>query len=233
MRELRRCDFCGDDAVGTFAVLPATLEPTEAEQRRVVLCSDCKERLGTLLEPLLERVGADNESETESADDGAESYTDGTTTGDSGSGTVVASTDDATRNRSQDATTDAGLEGGITFDRSEPTADGDESETDGSDADADVTDDRATNTDAPDSSGESTDESTDESTAANTGTPPSNAYGKVVRLLRNREFPMERGAVESLAAGAYDLEADEVDAIIEHAIEQGEFVEKRGQLRRP
>lgn len=230
MRELRRCDFCGDDAVGTFAVLPAALEPTEAEQRRVVLCPDCKARLETLLEPLLERVGADDtESETEPADDGADSHTDGTTTGDTETGTVVGSADEATRKRSRDATTDAGLEGGITFERSEPTADGDGSETEGSDADADVTDDRATDTDAPDSSGESS----DESAVANTGTPPSNAYGKVVRLLRNREFPMERSAVESLAAGAYDLEADEVDAIVEHAIEQGEFVENGGQLRRP
>lgn len=62
--------------------------------------------------------------------------------------------------------------------------------------------------------------------------PPA-SYGKVLRLLRNREFPMARSDVEGLAAGAYDLEGHEVDAIIEHAIEQGKLVEDSGTLRRP
>jgi len=43
MRALRNCDFCADDAVGAFEIVPPELEPTEAEQRRVVCCSDCSE----------------------------------------------------------------------------------------------------------------------------------------------------------------------------------------------
>ncbi len=58
MRALRRCDFCGADAVGTFEIVPPELEPSEDEQRRVVLCTDCRNRLETLLEPLLVYAGA-------------------------------------------------------------------------------------------------------------------------------------------------------------------------------
>ncbi|ELY91256.1 hypothetical protein C483_10031 [Natrialba hulunbeirensis JCM 10989] len=58
------------------------------------------------------------------------------------------------------------------------------------------------------------------------------AYPKVIRLLRNRELPMDRNAVESLAAGAYDLEAEQAEAIVDHALEQEEFTERGGKLHR-
>lgn len=59
------------------------------------------------------------------------------------------------------------------------------------------------------------------------------AYGKVIRLVRNREFPMDRSAVESLAAGAYDLDEFEAKKAIDRAIEEGELREDGEQLRRP
>ena len=55
MRQLRTCDFCGDEPTGVYEVLPASLAPTEAEQRRVALCADCRETLESVLEPLLAR----------------------------------------------------------------------------------------------------------------------------------------------------------------------------------
>lgn len=246
MRELRSCDFCGDDAAGTFGVVPPELEPTEAEQRRVVLCPDCKDRLERLLEPLLARAGIDGETERTTA----------TSHGDAGSepGTVVASADESTRRRARDSSPnatvsgtegsdgDAGpdpdpaLEDGITVERSSPPETDDDG--DGS------TDEDATDTipdepvddgpNGPDDTGgqrESADDGA--ATARQSTTRPPRAYSKVVRLLRNREFPMKRSAVENLAAGAYDLESHEVEAIVDYAIDDGEFVEDRGTLSRP
>ena len=59
MRQLRSCDFCGDDAAGVYEVFPPELSPTEAEQHRVVLCSDCVGTLEAVVNPLLERLGVD------------------------------------------------------------------------------------------------------------------------------------------------------------------------------
>ena len=65
MRQLRACDFCGDDAAGVYEVLPPELSPTEAEQRRVVLCVDCLETLETVVDPLLDRLGIDGDADAE------------------------------------------------------------------------------------------------------------------------------------------------------------------------
>ena len=78
------------------------------------------------------------------------------------------------------------------------------------------------------------DASGDETADSGTGADdrPPRAYGKLLRLLRNREFPMDRDDVEGLAAGAYDLEREEVEAIVDHAVERGELVEDGRRLRR-
>lgn len=265
MRELRRCDFCGGDAAGAFEIVPPELEPTEDERRRVVLCPDCKDRLQTLVEPLLARAraGADGESSAAVTEDegGTDQRSDGETdsrdddnsdrASESGSGTVVASADESTQKRSRTSSPNASVSDGVAG-----ADDGvDDTETDDSGADAEPasesvleegitferTDPAEAESDAPeaaDDATESDDErSSDEETGGSADRDAANrapaAYGKVLRLLRNREFPMRRSAVEELAGGAYDLESHEVDAIIDHAIERGEFVEKRGELRRP
>ena len=65
MRQLRACDFCGDDAAGVYEVLPSELSPTEAEQRRVVLCENCLETLETVVDPLLDRLGIGGDADAE------------------------------------------------------------------------------------------------------------------------------------------------------------------------
>ncbi|WP_049928098.1 hypothetical protein [Halopiger goleimassiliensis] len=253
MRPLRTCDFCDETAAGTFAVVPPELEPTEAEQRRVVLCDDCRDRLETLLEPLLERAGAstddtggDRELQTGSAESVARSDDGG---GDDGDGSVVATADRSTATESRtrspnaavsDAETsdgDAIDEAGITFETdaggsSDETGDAESPASDSTGAvDAGLETERAAADDsASEASGDETTE-TDAEASANRSSPP-RAYGKVVRLLRNRELPMKRADVEELAAGAYDLEAHEAEAIVDYAVESGEFEERRGKLYR-
>ena len=67
MRQLRRCDFCGGDAAGVYEVLPPELSPTEAEQQRLMLCSDCAGTLETVIDPLLERLGVETGEATSTA----------------------------------------------------------------------------------------------------------------------------------------------------------------------
>ena len=262
MRELRSCDFCGADAVGTFAIVPPELEPTEAEQRRVVCCGDCKNRLEGLLEPLLARAGLEGASAGETDPTGHRGA-EADETGDGG--TVVASSDESTQKRqrtsspnatvsnaddetgpgtdgetdpdSDDPETDSELADGITFERAQ-TEDGDGSSNEGAIAEpaeiadeGDSTESDVDETSAKRESSKASGSSSDESPSQSTTRSPK-AYGKVLRLLQNREFPMERSAVSNLAAGAYDLESHEVDAIIEHALESGEFTEKGDKLHR-
>lgn len=60
---------------------------------------------------------------------------------------------------------------------------------------------------------------------------PPPAYGKVLRLLQNCEFPMACSEVEALAGSAYDLENHEVTTIIDHAVKQGKFKLEGRQIR--
>ncbi|AEH35809.1 hypothetical protein [Halopiger xanaduensis] len=262
MRALRNCDFCDAEAVGAFEVVPPELEPTEAEQRRVVLCGDCEVQLETLLEPLLARVGAASTD----AGSGADAGSDSDANADSNSGTVVAAADETTQKRRRTTSPNATVSDGD----SSATADGTPADAPTSDSEpksepgitfetdeADIADSSAGQSD-PDAAIESGDESADttESTettarpsesevdpdssdASETGgatdaseSRPPRAYGKVIRLLRNREFPVARADAAELAAGAYDLEPAAVDAIIDHAIENDEFVERDGELHR-
>lgn len=54
MREVSVCDFCDEEAAGTFEVVPPERDPA-GEGRRLVLCPDCRDTLGATLEPLVER----------------------------------------------------------------------------------------------------------------------------------------------------------------------------------
>ncbi|SDK34143.1 hypothetical protein [Natronorubrum texcoconense] len=264
MRALRSCDFCDGEAVGTFEVLPPELEPTETEQRRIVLCVGCRDQFENLLEPLLARAGVGETSQTVGTDETA-------TSTDGDSGTVVASANESTQRASSPNATVSGsdadeadetdgangadntddedgadgmdntdaaddtneadtdgsatkstLEDGITFERAETAAESNEA------TDEETATDASSGTD-----GEESDTTAGGSTAQRTANRPPKAYGKVIRLLQNREFPMPRAAVENLAAGAYDLESHEVEAVVDHALEEGEFVESRDLLERP
>ena len=287
MRALQTCDFCTDDAAGTFEIVPPELEPTDAEQRRTVLCERCADRLEGLIDPLLDRLGADDDSSdggTETALDAvseAGAVVDAETAADSTSDTetaadppiqsVTTSSCDSTAGMTADSNVDDTIiaeaaeevpvedatqqsERGITTttgqsevtndddtgaeDQSEVTYDDDTGAEDqsevtydddtGAEDQSEVTYDD--DTDVDDRQSDTSDTAPD---GDDTAPQPPAAYSNVVRLLRNREFPMERRTVESLAASAYDLEADEIDAVVEYAIETELLVEDGDQLCRP
>lgn len=303
MRQLRTCDFCGDDAAGIYEVLPAELSPTEAEQRRVVLCDDCFGTLETVVSPLLARLGieetgGDSGAERRSASpepvpaasesderEGGERRerpldpaatdrsTDETQTttaaGDEGDAYVDAETltgedaDAATTGAEDGESAEAAAEDyeveDAAADAEEPprahadaddapggdASDGDGDATDGADAEVDEEEpnadyevddpDRKQDAEDPAEDYEVTEEETgeggDDDGAESVGSEPPN-FRKVMRLLNNREFPVDRAEITDIASGAYDLDRGQVDDIIDHAVQRDVLAEDDGQLRK-
>lgn len=58
-------------------------------------------------------------------------------------------------------------------------------------------------------------------------------YNKVMRLLQNREFPIDREEIVTVAASAYQVSRYDCDRVIDLAIDRGLIEEADGQLLRP
>jgi hypothetical protein len=131
------------------------------------------------------------------------------------------------------------LHDGITgADRSpdaDPPADADSSAGAGPSADATEADDGGagatddgsadtTDTTAPDS------EDGDETDTAGSEEP--DEFRIVMRLLGNREFPVDRGAIVELAASAYELDERHVHRVLDYAVDRGVIAEDGHTLRR-
>ncbi|MFB6297236.1 MAG: hypothetical protein ABEH56_01815 [Salinirussus sp.] len=58
-------------------------------------------------------------------------------------------------------------------------------------------------------------------------------YNKVMRLLQNREFPVDRGEIVTVAASAYELAESDCAAVIDLAVDRGLIGEEDGKLVRP
>lgn len=90
-----------------------------------------------------------------------------------------------------------------------------------------------------DTSAESGSDTTDENTKSDTGGEPPRTtisaleYNKVMRLLQNRKFPVERDEIETVAANAYDLADSDCAQVIDLAVDRGLLQEDEGQLYRP
>ena len=63
--------------------------------------------------------------------------------------------------------------------------------------------------------------------------PDAQTYNKIIRLLQNREFPVNRSKFSELATSAYDVTPDECARVIDYAIHRGELREDRGMLKKP
>lgn len=58
-------------------------------------------------------------------------------------------------------------------------------------------------------------------------------YNRVVRLLQNREFPVDRAEFETLATNAYEMEPDECATALDAIVEKGLLEERDGKFYRP
>lgn len=124
--------------------------------------------------------------------------------------------------------------GEVTFDASEAGADGDGA-TDGRDDAAETTPDiEVTGRDTDGTDEEVTGNGADEEAAGDDADADAedvpDGYYKVLRLLQNREFPMERADLTALVTGAYDVSEPQCERILEVAIERGVLVEDGSTL---
>lgn len=179
MPQLRSCYFCGSvgDSLREYELVPERLVAA-GESRSAVLCSDCREKLRRVLEPLIE------------------------------------STEATGTDRSEPHATDIGE---VTFEAADATAGDAERTADGRDGGAD--DDAERTADGQDGGADDN----AERTAGHDDDVP-DGYYKVLRLLQNREFPMERADLTALVTGAYDVSEPQCDRIVETAVERGVLV---------
>lgn len=173
--------------------------------------------------------------ETVDADDGPEVDESADQTKDTDEIEPLPFVDDALAEGDEPIETDARTDNGETSGTS--TEEQAETGTD-ADGDADTEDDTATATD--DAEDGATDEggsdAKDGVSAGDLGPrePSLSAleYNQVMRLLQNREFPVDRGEIESLASSAYELTPAECSKVIDVAIDRGFLREEDGQLHR-
>jgi hypothetical protein len=250
MAQLRSCYFCGavGDSLREYELLPERLVPA-GESPTAVLCSTCHEKLRRVLEPLVEGsrsaagagVGDPSLQEVtfESADRGEavgrEEMPDesraGSVRADAPSDAATGGAEPSDEPDVAGVSGDDGAESPPDPDAAESPASADAEppeDGDGTPADADPNQESTT---AEEKTATADEESTtaDERPSAESAVP--DAYYKVLRLLQNREFPMERADLVGLVTGAYDVSEQECERILETAVERGVLVEDGSTVR--
>lgn len=217
------CYFCGaalEDPLGSYRLGETT----------VVLCHPCHSRLETLLD------AADATVETEALEDSA-AVESGSTSGESSS--RDRSADEEPRPSIDRATPDpdtADAESAAPTGDDPAAAPDDETgnaAADDTDPGENAADPGSTAETAPASGSEASadDASADTDGDATDVELSAREYRKVLRLLRNREFPIDREEIETVAANAYGLSRAECVAVIDAAIERGRLKETADGLR--
>ncbi|MFB6127845.1 MAG: hypothetical protein ABEJ79_11210 [Halolamina sp.] len=192
MADLDACYFCGaPDDLGEYAVVPDRYVRAGADQRRVVLCSDCRMKLTRVVRPLADRL-----DEAVGGDDDGDDLPDAGPTADAPTG--------------DDPAADAQ---GVTIPSANPGVAADE----GGDGDG--------------GESEAGNGPRDGSRDAADATP--DHYRTVMRLLSNRQFPVDREEVAVVARNAYDVTEAELNAVLSHAEAAGDLVVDGDQVRRP
>ncbi|SNZ12916.1 hypothetical protein SAMN06269185_1981 [Natronoarchaeum philippinense] len=260
MPDLSACYFCG--AAADAPVREYDVVPDDSLRSTAMLCSGCRKKLETVLssavrgarpsdQPLdvtLDSVDGDADAsasalETESgaglaaAEQSGDASASPPVAGDDGETSdpsaesedtpdpLAGSTDDSTTEGIVfDAEADASASGS---DDSEEVAAGEDGDAHGDDAAASGA------AETPESAGAAASASNERQPDADIERPDTDTYNRVVRLLQNREFPVNRSEFSELASSAYDIPADECARVIDYAIYRGELVEESGMLKQP
>ena len=248
MRELD-CDFCGEAAAGTYEIGPAPPERSPSDRRRLVLCEDCRVTLADAIQPLLDRLAVAEDGEPVQTGDGSAGERDESVGERDGSadtsGRAAGNNDESEKNRSADP---LGESGAATGSGSTVSGAGEavaaDTETDGTETSEAGTGEDETETNEASMGGDetaeadgSTDtaETTDANATADTDGPPETEppqFRKVVRLLNNRSFPVERAEFVELAANAYDLDESTVAESLAYAVDRDVLAVEDGQIVR-
>jgi len=202
MRQLDRCDFCDGPADGVYEVLPPAVE---ADERRLVLCADCRDTLATVVEPLLAELGAPAPSPAPGDSSAASDVTVAPDDADAG---VTAAADAANEDADEASNADVANEDATAGGEAEAVADADDAV---SRAAAEVAAD----------------------VVGSPGGERPQGYATVLRLLRNRPDGMTRADLAELAGSAYDLPERAVEAAVEAGVENGDLEADGDRVRTP
>jgi len=263
MPDLSACYFCGaaaDAQVREYDVVPDAAD--ESLRSTATLCPGCREKLETVLSPVVRGARPSDEPvdvRLEAIEAGDADAAASTPTLEVESEDILAAAD-RSRDAADDETAAAdaedsdatnvdagsggtgpasGVENGSATDADPFAGTGDDSATDGiafgDGTDASASSGSDTEPESEPTGGESTTSGSD-AASASTGDverPDADTYNRVVRLLQNREFPVNRSEFSELASSAYDIPADECANVIDYAIQRGELVERSGMLKKP
>ncbi|MDY6819358.1 MAG: hypothetical protein SVG88_11910 [Halobacteriales archaeon] len=213
MPDLASCYFCGTIAgsVSERPIADAPDAPPELD-RTILLCQSCREKLDTILEPVFDQESTDT----------------------SGQSTADTTPDTASNPDPEDAS--------MTWPEAKPSqrrADRDDTHQSTTaspeldrDGNAQETDKEEPTPEPDEPAAKSGDENEDatESTKPRAEELPDGTR-QVLRLLRNREFPVNRAEIEEVARNAYELDRNESRRVIEALIDHDILREVDGQLQ--
>ena len=217
MDQLSSCYFCGgalDASLSEYPVVPKRLRSANEESKTVVLCQSCRRKLGTILEPVVEATGGEPAADDDQSADMDEAGID----------TQLDPSEISDANETEDHPFDdesewesAAASEAAKPDDTAPGTEGDAESTSDGEAEA-VTDGDA--------------EPTAESDETTNDDPELTRleYSKVMRLLENRQFPVDKAEIREVAQSAYDIDPGEFDAVVDAAVERGLIGEENGQF---
>ena len=233
MDQLSSCYFCGgalDVSLSEYPVVPKQLRAEPEDSKTVVLCPTCRHKLGAIVEDVVAAADEPRVEDPEQSTDepsyegtGFEPIDSEAADGEIDEGSLLNDETDTGNDPSADGdTTTATAARDDTEPAAEETAEaGDIGPTDDTDT-SEIEDSSA-------SSSETRDDSTDDSDPTLTRLE----YNKVMRLLQNRELPVDRTEIREVATSAYDIDTDEFEAVIRAAVERGLIDEENGKFVDP
>jgi hypothetical protein len=244
MDRLASCYFCGvavEAPLEEYPVVPRDLRPGVEDQSTVVLCPECRRKLSTIVDRVVDAAtdpgvanGPDTAQETLSSEDESaadQSGIDESVLGgfDHKSPDLVDVGDDRTEGtpQSRDQGEEASNEHATDDDQ---PATQDDREPDSEWNDTEPTDDRQ----------ETAEETGSDDDSAESDTAPTadrdfsrSSYNRVVKLLQNREFPVDADDIQTVARSAYEINRRESQAIIDALIDRGVIERDGDRLVRP
>ena len=245
MDQLSSCYFCGgalDASLSEYPIIPKSLGPEAEKQGTVVLCSTCREKLANIVEPAVKAAKADARDTAERAVDTGTTeppslLDDSETPADGAQATtdsVVEPADDGSLLGDDGGSTD----GQPKPERSAATAESDAPATPEAETATDPLDERAaeptegsdTGAAGAETRDDDSEQSDDSDDSADGPSLTKLEYNKVMRLLQNREMPVDRAEIREVAVNAYDIDGEQFDAIIDAAADRDLIGQESGQL---
>ncbi|MEF8974805.1 MAG: hypothetical protein V5A21_01070 [Halapricum sp.] len=247
MDRLSSCYFCGDAvdaAIEEYPLVRSEQYPDIETGQRIVLCPSCRRKLTTVVERVLEAAldsdsqasaqGIPELDEDDPLIDLDREAEDAMTATDvqqmSGSDEAGATTSEDDGGIEQEGDTDDQPASGDSTGWVEKTS-GDEVGDDETEADDDTTE--QVETEVDDDPAEQDDEASGSDATEGDDAYEQAEYNKVVRLLQNREFPVDIEEITVVARSAYNIDRETTHEILEALIDRGVVEDKGDRLVRP